>query len=149
VWNRTFAIATAKSLDSSTRPLVEGAAAAAAAAAMQVLLLLVGASRAALQLRGCHWVAMFVCRLQDAAAEILRLCMSLATTSCCCGATVLLRSCAECAVRMLSMLYFVTKFKKSRMQRWLSECRNFSRPYQEETVLHQLRGTNKQNERSE
>jgi hypothetical protein len=90
----TFAIAIAKSLDSSTRPLVEGAAAAAAVAAMHILLLLVvGEGRAAIQLRGCHWL--MLCRLQDAAAEILRLCTTLATTSCCCGATVLLRSCAE------------------------------------------------------
>jgi hypothetical protein len=75
---------------------------------MQVLLLLVGANLAAIQLRGCHWLAMLVCRLQDAAAELLRLCMSLATTSSCCGATVLLRSCAEGAARMLNMPCFVT-----------------------------------------
>jgi hypothetical protein len=76
-----------------------------------LLLLLVGASRAAIQLRGCHRLDELVGRLQDAAAEMLRLCMSLATTCCCCGATVLLRSCAECAARMLIMLQFVKEFQ--------------------------------------
>jgi hypothetical protein len=100
----TLAMATAKSLESSTRPLVDGASAAAAAAAMHNLLLLVAAGRATMEACCCQRSAEHICGLQDAAAGILRLHMGLAATSCCCGATVLQRSCNDCAARMFAWL---------------------------------------------